>query len=564
MSTAARTEQGAYTPEWSAFDCSADGNDQLRNLIIELALTGRLVPQVSTDRPASGLVALARTALAGERTRTVEGLNPEPYALPPGWVWTQPQQLGWIAPRNQLDDSAVVGFVPMSAIPTDYRAPVTCEERRWQSVKKNYTHFADGDIAVAKIIPCFQNRKSCVLAGLPSGKGAGTTELHVLRPVPGAVDPEFMLLFFKSPMFVDGGEPRMTGTAGQKRVPVDYFAAAPLPLPPMEEQKRIVRRVTDLMAACDELAASQATAGEAAARFVDSSLRALAEAAGATEIDRAWARVFDSFALVLRRSRDVVALRDLVLELAARGWLSAPAKGDESVEDLVLALAKSGSGARPSRRSEPPAPAEALYPIPSRWRWQRLDQLADVVGGVTKGRDLRGRTVAAFPYLRVANVQRGFLDLSVMKEIEIATDELDRYRLAMGDVLFTEGGDWDKLGRSAVWRGEVDPCLHQNHVFRARLRMAGLEPEWFAMVANAPSGRRYFERASKQTTNLASINMTQLRACPMPVPPREEQRRTVRLVQAILEECDLLREALEVRDEVALKLAGTVASAASW
>jgi type I restriction enzyme S subunit len=125
-----------------------------------------------------------------------------------------------------------------------------------------------------------------------------------------------------------------------------------------------------------------------------------------------------------------------------------------------------------------------------------------------------------------------------MKEIEILEGEIEKYRLLKDDLLITEGGDWDKVGRTAIWDNQVKNCVHQNHVFRARLSNDKVLPFWAMMFLNSAIGRRYFEAASKQTTNLASINMRQLRACPLPIPPLAEQKRIVRKVNQLMSLCD--------------------------
>jgi len=153
--------------------------------------------------------------------------------------------------------------------------------------------------------------------------------------------------------------------------------------------------------------------------------------------------------------------------------------------------------------------------------------LADGIGGVTKGRNLVGRSTVILPYLRVANVQRGFVDLSVMKTIEVSQNEVDRYLLHDDDVLLTERGDADKLGRAALWKNQIPQCIHQNHIFRARLLEQSIPPQWLVFYANSEQGRSYFLKAAKQTVNLASINLTQLRNCPVPLPPIREQESIV-------------------------------------
>lgn len=153
-----------------------------------------------------------------------------------------------------------------------------------------------------------------------------------------------------------------------------------------------------------------------------------------------------------------------------------------------------------------------------------LCELAEIGSGVTKGRKLDGHLTENFPYLRVANVQDGHLVLHEVKTIAIRPNELPKYRLAPGDLLMTEGGDPDKLGRAALWSGEIDPCVHQNHVFRVRCRPGKVVPEYLRALVGSQYGKAYFLRVAKQTTGIASINKTQLGNFPALVPPLDLQR----------------------------------------
>jgi len=137
------------------------------------------------------------------------------------------------------------------------------------------------------------------------------------------------------------------------------------------------------------------------------------------------------------------------------------------------------------------------------------------------------------PYLRVANVQRGYLDLSEVKTINAAASDIDQLRLQPGDILFNEGGDRDKLGRGWIWEGQLTDCIHQNHVFRARLVSPDIVPKLVSWWGNS-FGKDYFQREGKQTTNLASINLTKLSAFPLPLPPIAEQHRIVAEVDRLL------------------------------
>lgn len=153
-----------------------------------------------------------------------------------------------------------------------------------------------------------------------------------------------------------------------------------------------------------------------------------------------------------------------------------------------------------------------------------LGDAADIVSGVTKGRKLDGKNTRTVPYLAVVNVQDRALDLSVVKSIEATEEEIQRYRLKRNDLLLTEGGDPDKLGRGTLWNDELPECIHQNHVFRVRLRSEELTPLVLNWLVGSQRGKKYFLRSAKQTTGIASINMTQLRGFPLLVPPLPLQR----------------------------------------
>ncbi len=213
------------------------------------------------------------------------------------------------------------------------------------------------------------------------------------------------------------------------------------------------------------------------------------------------------------------------------------------------------------RRQKIIATVETDVTYPGHWALAPFDEVAIVIGGVTKGRNLRGREVVTCPYLAVANVQRGFFNLNEMKEIQIAREELEKYLVKDGDLLITEGGDWDKVGRTAIWRGGVENCLHQNHIFKARIPAQSLLNEWVELVLNSGVGRDYFAGASKQTTNLASINMTQLRSFPLPIPPLDEQQAIMKKLEFLSKRCDVWREQLGKKQTLASLLATTYVAA---
>jgi len=181
-----------------------------------------------------------------------------------------------------------------------------------------------------------------------------------------------------------------------------------------------------------------------------------------------------------------------------------------------------------------------LPDLPIGWTWRRLGEITSVAGGVTK--DSKRQSDPAFvevPYLRVANVQRGRLDLSKVTTIRVPASKAKALRLLYGDVLMNEGGDRDKLARGWVWEDQVEDCIHQNHVFRARIVDGAIEPKLLSWAANTIGGR-WADRNGKQSVNLASISLTKIRQMPVPVPPKGVQSELVKQLEDQLQACDRL------------------------
>jgi type I restriction enzyme, S subunit len=188
----------------------------------------------------------------------------------------------------------------------------------------------------------------------------------------------------------------------------------------------------------------------------------------------------------------------------------------------------------------PPAEAERVElketkygSIPCTWKILSLDKCAYVQTGTAKGRKFGVAKTITVPYLRVANVQDGYLSLSDIKEITIRKDEFERYLLRQGDVLLTEGGDFDKLGRGFIWNDQIPGCVHQNHIFAVRTNREILLPEYFTYLVQSFYGKGYFLEVAHRTTHLASINSTKVKAFPVVLPSIEVQRRIVRSIESL-------------------------------
>ena len=218
---------------------------QAKSKILDLAIHGKLVPQDPNDEPASEL--LKRINPKAKITCD----NGHYENLPDSWCLTDIKSIFTINPKNKVADDVIAGFVPMINIADGYSNEFIFESKLWGDIKKGFTHFADGDIVVAKISPCLENRKSVIVTSLPNGIGAGTTELFVFRSQ--CVLPEYGLYFFKSDSFINNCAGTFNGVVGQQRVSKSIIENIKFPLSPISEQRRIVDAVHKVFAKLDAI-----------------------------------------------------------------------------------------------------------------------------------------------------------------------------------------------------------------------------------------------------------------------------------------------------------------------
>lgn len=242
-------EKQLVKKEIEANNLFSDQLTQLENLnqaILQEAVQGKLVTQDPKDEPAFELLKRkkAEKAKSGKKEKPLTPIKPEeiPFEIPENWVWCRLGDICELNPRNKVDDELDAGFIPMPMVSQLFGVKPTFEVRKWSAIKIGFTHFANNDVVVAKITPCFENSKAGIITNLPNGLGAGTTELNVLRGN-DFVLAEYLYAFVKRIDFLKNGARIMKGVAGQQRVPTEYFYNTLIPLPPFSEQKRIVAEI---------------------------------------------------------------------------------------------------------------------------------------------------------------------------------------------------------------------------------------------------------------------------------------------------------------------------------
>ena len=243
--------------------------DKLKKSILQYAIQGKLAEQDENDEPASVLLERIRTEKKAQLGKKyvesyiykgddncyyekvgknepvlVEDL---PFDIPDSWSWARLKDVVEINPRNSVDDGTMVSFIEMKSLKDGFNNSFVYEKRAWKEVKSGFTHFQNGDVGFAKITPCFQNRKSAIFYELENGYGAGTTELHILRPHKNTMLADYLLWFVKSPYLIEYGKQKFSGTAGQQRFGTDEVKNTLIPIPPQAEQERICLKIKEML-----------------------------------------------------------------------------------------------------------------------------------------------------------------------------------------------------------------------------------------------------------------------------------------------------------------------------
>ena len=415
--------------------------------------------------------------------------------------------------RGLLSDDLDVSFVPMAMVEAGTGNIDATTVRKYAEVKKGYTYFRDGDVLFAKITPCMENGKMAVARQLRNGIGFGSTEFHVLRSREG-VDPHYVYHFVAGSRFRAEAAHHMTGAVGQKRVPTSFLERAEIPLPPLEDQRRIVAEIEKQFSRLDEAVANLKRVKANLKRYKAAVLKAAVEGRlvpTEAELARREGRSYETGAQLLQR----------ILETRRRQW--------------------KGKG----RYKEPGAPnATGLPELPEGWVWSTYEQ----VGRLQLGRQRAPKYHSGpniRPYLRVQNVFEDRLDLSDVMEMEFSPADFERYQLGPGDLLLNEGQSPELLGRPAIYRGELPGACFTNTLIRFRA-FDGVSVEFALIVSRHHMRAGRFVSEGTITTNIAHLSLGRLAMVEFPLPPLAEQHRIVAEVDRRLSLVGEVEEGVEI------------------
>jgi type I restriction enzyme S subunit len=421
--------------------------------------------------------------------------------LPKGWICTTlgivstDPQYGW---TTKATDEGSLHFLRTTDITSgiiEWDTVPFCTDE--PAIKEKYI-LKDGDIVISRAgsvgySQLIKKPQNAVFASY----------LIRFRPL---IDEDFFAYFLKSPRYWRIISEQSIGIALQN-VNASKLKQIIIPLPPLPEQHRIVTKIEELL--------TQLDAGVASLKKVQAQLK---------------------------------RYRQAVLKAAFEGRLTQEWREEhkgkiEPVDVLIDRINQARKKTAFNKNEETPSAIPDVQSLPDSWNWMRLDNIAFIKGGITKDSKRIVENGRVVPYLRVANVQNGYLDLNEMKTIVADENEIKNLSLRYGDILFTEGGDRDKLGRGWIWQDQIPDCIYQNHIFRARLYLHEISSKYVSWFGNTHS-QKYFMKKGKQTTNLASISLTQLRAFPVALAPIEEQEEIVKEIERYFSQIDHLEKTI--------------------
>ena len=386
--------------------------------------------------------------------------------LPEGWELVTLPDVANINPPKPSADAlpldAPITFVPMPAVDADQGVITKPESRPFGKVRKGYTSFREGDVIMAKITPCMENGKAAIARGLQNGFGFGSTEFHVFRSN-GAISADFLYHFIRRESFRKTAEHEMTGSVGQKRVPLSFLESVEIPLPPLAEQKRIVAKIEQLLA----------------------------------RVNATRARLVKVPAILKR-------FRQTVLAAACSGRLT---------EDW-----------------------RNIHGVDAEWRTISLEEVA---AEFSYGSSAKSSPSGTMPVLRMGNIQDGRLDWDNLV-FTSDPEEIEKYRLLPGDVLFNRTNSPELVGKTAVYKGER-PAIYAGYLIRVRCG-EDLLPDYLNYCLNSPMGRDFCWRVKTDAVSQSNINAKKLAAFEFQLPAIEEQTEIARRVETLFRLADTIEK----------------------
>lgn len=487
--------------------------DKLRKSVLQSAIQGKLTEQLATDDNVEDLLQAIKEEkelLIKEKKIKKQKTLPEiteeeiPFEIPENWKWVRLGEIVLINPRNKIDDDIEVSFIPMNLIEAGYKNKYCYEKRLWKNVKSSFTHIKKGDLGIAKITPCFQNRKSAIFDDLINEYGAGTTEINIIRKIIKNFSMKYLLWFVKTEYFINGGVKSFTGTAGQQRINKDYLKMVLIPLPPLAEQKRIVEKLDNVLANIDELKANEEKLSILQKNFPDK-------------------------------------LKKSILQSAIQGKLTEQLATDDNVEDLLQAIKEEKERLIKEKKikKQKPLPEitedEIPFTIPENWKWIRINDVSSIYTGNSinaKEKELKYSNVKqGYNYIATKDVD---FNNCILYENGVKIPFETNFKIAKkgATLMCIEGGS---AGRKVGFLKE-DVCFGNK---LCSFNPMKIYDRYIFYVVQAPLFINNFK--INMTGIIGGVSINKLKMILIPLPPLAEQKRIVEKLDKLLADIEELK-----------------------
>lgn len=434
-----------------------------------------------------------------------------PFEIPEGWEWCRLGSIVIHNPQVTADDETNAAFMPMALIDAGYGSSYTYETKKWATIKTGFTKIATGDIAYAKITPCFQNRKSFILGDVPGGVAAATTELNVIRTYTGTIEGWYILYFLKSEYFIK--EARYKGTAGQQRVLSDYIQNKLFPLPPLNEQTRIVKKIQTVLPIIRTYGKSQEALDKLNTEILDKlKLSVLQEAIQGRLVPQ---DPNDEPASVL-----LERIREEKKRLLKEGKLK-----KKDITDSVIFKGDDNKYYEQIGKKVVDISEDIPFEIPESWSWSRLSMLVNMRIGKTPARgDSSFWDNGVHAWISISDMSQGDIIMSSKEKIsDFAASSVMGVKSQAGSLLMSfklTVGKTAILGIDAYHNEAIvtiSTMCDENYYTRNYL--AAILP----LLTNYGN--------TKDAIKGKTLNSQSLNALLIPIPPHEEQRRIIENIQ---------------------------------
>jgi len=444
--------------------------------------------------------------------------------LPQGWSAQSIESCVQLNPKidkKEISDDKLVHFVPMPAVSAKTNEIDISQTRQFLEVKKGYTAFTSSDVLFAKITPCMENGKMCIVPNLKHDLALGSTEFHVLR-ASGAIAPEWLYYYVSSDFFRYEAEHNMTGAVGQRRVPIKFIGDHKFSLPPLAEQKRIVTKIEELFSELDAGEESFKQARKQLGIYRQSLLKQAFEG----KLTEAWRKA----------NPDQLEAPD---QLLARIQQERESRHQQQLTDWQQAVEQWEQNGKKGKKPAKPKPPQSvsgfnsLEIIPEKWACVPIgDCCSEALIGLVRSANLQNSTPSGLRYLKMDRIDmEGNVSTSPDVYVACSKDEETRFQLNLGDILFNTRNSVELVGKTAVVRSlPVDPVVYNNNLMRLRFPPS-IDPNFINSQMCSSVFRNQMEQIKKATTSVAAVYGKDLWPIALCVPSLPEQQEIVRLLE---------------------------------